>query len=192
MIPQPHSGPLTKCSRTWVTCTFKGHQVIDGRSLFSGSHPVSKCKLWFSMTSETVWAPKPPLRAAVFKDPCTFRGLTEPSGIWAPRPRVHCWPARPLCSMLAPTLSPHVERPSSAGLRLLTARRGIVTHFASSGGDAGQESDQQELVALAWGSAKPSPALWLRIFSLQPAGRDFPPSFRQLQWEPLTASRPVA
>ena len=99
------------------------------------------------------------------EDPCTFHGLTEPSGIWAPRPRVHCWPARLLCSMLAPTLSPHVERPSSAGLRLLTARRGIITHFASSGGDAEQESDQQELVALTRGSAKPSPALWLRIFS---------------------------
>lgn len=36
---------------------------------------------------------------------------------------------------------------------------GGITHFASSGGDAEQESNQQELVAFAWSSAKPSPAL---------------------------------
>lgn len=83
--------------------------------------------------------------------------------------------------MLAPTLSPHVERPSSAGLRLFNCQTGGgITHFASSGGDTEQESSQQELVALAWSSAKPTPALWLRIFSLQPAGRDFPPSL----WQP--------
>ena len=127
MIPQPHPGPVTKCPRTWVTCAFKGHQVmVTAHSLGLTQSPNVNCGFqWYlrlfwlqNLLSELLSS-----KVHRCEDPCTFRGLTELCGSWAPRPRVHCWPARLLCSMLAPTLSPRVEWPSSADCDSWTARQ---------------------------------------------------------------------
>ena len=131
MIPQPHPGPMTKCPRTWVTFAFKGHQVVvTAHSLGLTQSPNVNCGFqWYLRLFWLQNLPSELLSSKVHRceDPCTFRGLTELCGSWALRPRVHCWPARPLCSRLAPNSEPSCGVIQQCWPATLTARQEVAS-----------------------------------------------------------------